>query len=92
MSSSWNSPALIGQNGRVGNRSDAIILPPSQWGEVKFVRPNPCPGNCNGNDNGAFLGSDFVFLKGFLVKSTNPTTYSLNFPTTGADGFILIYT
>ncbi|MWP62043.1 hypothetical protein [Gilliamella sp. Pas-s25] len=87
MSSSWNSPALIGQYGRVGNRSDAIILPPSQWGEVKFVRPNSCPGNCNGDDssNTRYLSPDMEYKKGFLVKSTNPATYSLNFPTTGAD-------
>jgi hypothetical protein len=78
----WHLPALAGQNGRGDNRSDAIILPPSQWGELKYVRPVlesyrqfrfTIPG---------IWDPDY----GALVQSTNPASYALNFPTTGADG------
>ncbi|OCG39873.1 hypothetical protein [Gilliamella sp. Bif1-4] len=74
LSSSSNLQALNGKKARAGNRSDAIMLQPSPV--INYVRPhlsNLCAGSADiWNPN-----------KGFLVQSTNPESYSLNFPTTG---------
>ncbi|WP_238786396.1 hypothetical protein [Gilliamella sp. ESL0232] len=78
LSSLWSLQALPVKNGRRINRSDAIILPSSQWGEVMYAIPRsleyglPIPG---------IWDSDY----GFLIQSTNPESYALNFPTTGAN-------
>ncbi|MWN05234.1 hypothetical protein GQ598_02720 [Gilliamella sp. Pas-s95] len=43
---------------------------------VCYVRPNSAPR----------ISERFDSFNGFLVKSTDPSSYGLNFPTTGADG------
>ncbi|MWP62506.1 hypothetical protein [Gilliamella sp. Pas-s25] len=82
LSFSLNSQALSGQNSRGGNRSDAIILPSLQWGVIKSVMPELVSGS------GPFAGPADIWNPnyGFLVQSTDPASYALNFPTTGADG------
>ncbi|MWP63182.1 hypothetical protein [Gilliamella sp. Pas-s25] len=82
LSFSWNSLALTGKSGRGGHRSDAIILPSSQWGILKSVKPNLDYGELH------FAGPADIWNPnyGFLVQSTDAASYALNFPTTGADG------
>ncbi|NUF48406.1 hypothetical protein [Gilliamella sp. ESL0250] len=85
LSFSLNSQALSGQNSRGVNRSDAIMLPPSQWGEIKFAKSD----GVNFDHDygvGAYAGPAELWDpdNGFLVQSTNPASYALNFPTTGA--------
>ncbi|MWN06000.1 hypothetical protein [Gilliamella sp. Pas-s95] len=55
------------------------------------VRPNLLLGGTTGidsYDNPRFAGPANIWspTKGFLVQSTSPSSYELNFPTTGADG------
>jgi hypothetical protein len=84
LSSSWNVQAN-GKKVRAGNRSDAIILPsifpelPSAV--INYVRPNLLYYN-----GGRYAGPAYNPKKGFLVLSTNPSSYGPNFPTTGGDG------
>ncbi|MWP61982.1 hypothetical protein [Gilliamella sp. Pas-s25] len=78
----WHLPALAGQNGRGDNRSDAIILPALQWGELKYVRPILEYSRLSRFTIPGIWDPDY----GALVQSTNPASYALNFPTTGADG------
>jgi hypothetical protein len=78
---------LAGQNSN--NRGDAIILPPSKWGEVKFAKPNMEKGYVfygTGRPQ-EFFGPPNIWHKdrGFLLQSTDPASYHLNFPTTGAN-------
>ncbi|MWP63000.1 hypothetical protein [Gilliamella sp. Pas-s25] len=77
----WHFPALAGQNGRGDNRSDAIILPALQWGELKYVRPILEKHGLSRFTIPGIWDPDY----GALVQSTNPASYALNFPTTGAD-------
>jgi hypothetical protein len=81
LSSSWNVQALNGKIARADNRSDAIILPSSMF--VNYVRPYLS----ERYDVGKYAGPVDIWnpSKGFLVQSTNPESYNLNFPTTGAD-------
>ncbi|MFQ0971558.1 hypothetical protein [Gilliamella sp. BG1] len=76
MSSSWNVQAN-GKKARAGNRSDAIIIPSPV---INYVRPNLFW------EYGKYAGPADIWNqnKGFLVQSTNPESYNLNFPTTGA--------
>ncbi|NUF50204.1 hypothetical protein [Gilliamella sp. ESL0250] len=82
LSYSWSLQALPANNRRAGNRSDAIILPPSPLEVIKFVRPVIKYG-ADGYAGPADIWNPHY---GFLVQSTNPASYGLNFPTTGADG------
>ncbi|MCO6540580.1 MAG: hypothetical protein J6569_10695, partial [Gilliamella sp.] len=54
------------------------------------VRPNLLLGGTTGLgwDDPRFAGPANIWdpVKGFLVQSTNPSSYGLNFPTTGSDG------
>ncbi|OCG34074.1 hypothetical protein A9G31_11210 [Gilliamella sp. Gris1-4] len=55
------------------------------------VRPNLLLGGTSdipSHDNPRYAGPANIWssTKGFLVQSTNPSSYELNFPTTGADG------
>ena len=55
------------------------------------VRPNLLLGGTTDidySDNPRFAGPSSIWspTKGFLVQSTNPSSYNRNFPTTGADG------
>ncbi|WP_141671402.1 hypothetical protein, partial [Gilliamella sp. Gris1-4] len=55
------------------------------------VRPNLLYGGTRGivsNDYPRYAGPSNIWspTKGFLVQSTNPSSYDRNFPTTGADG------
>ncbi|OCG65511.1 hypothetical protein A9G39_08930 [Gilliamella sp. Imp1-6] len=55
------------------------------------VRPNLLMGGTSGivsNDNPRYAGLSNIWspTKGFLVQSTNPSSYDRNFPTIGADG------
>ncbi|WP_176700325.1 hypothetical protein, partial [Gilliamella sp. Gris1-4] len=55
------------------------------------VRPNLLYGGASGiisYDDPRFAGPSSIWspTKGFLVQSTSPSSYNLNFPTTGADG------
>ncbi|MFQ0997986.1 hypothetical protein [Gilliamella sp. BG6] len=83
MSLSWNVQAND-KKYRAGNRSDAIILlsePLPAEPVIKYARPNLQM------DDGKHAGPANIWnpKKGFLVQSTNPGSYNLNFPTTGAD-------
>ncbi|MWP62227.1 hypothetical protein [Gilliamella sp. Pas-s25] len=80
MSSSWNLQALNGKIARADNRSDAIILPSTVVAVIDYVRPALFWGS------GEYAGPVDIWNpdKGFLVQSTNPESYNLNFPTTGA--------
>ncbi|MWP62226.1 hypothetical protein [Gilliamella sp. Pas-s25] len=84
--SSLNSQALSGQNSRGGDRSDAIILPPGQWGRIKSAKSE---GFYFDRDYGVgpYAGPAELWDPdyGFLLQSTNPASYALNFPTTGAN-------
>ncbi|OCG57914.1 hypothetical protein [Gilliamella sp. GillExp13] len=75
LSLSWNVQAN-GKKAQAGNRSDAILLPSAV---INYARLD---------DLGVhdFAGPANIWnpKKGFLVQSTNPESYSLNFPTTGA--------
>ncbi|WP_176700391.1 hypothetical protein, partial [Gilliamella sp. Gris1-4] len=58
---------------------------------VQSVRPNLLYGGTRGivsNDYPRYAGPSSIWspTKGFLVQSTNPSSYDRNFPTTGADG------
>ena len=76
LSSSWNVQAN-GKKARAGNRSDAIIIPSAV---INYVMPNLKTGY------GEYVGPADIWNRnrGFLVQSTNPESYNLNFPTTGA--------
>ncbi|OCG62481.1 hypothetical protein [Gilliamella sp. GillExp13] len=76
LSLSWNVQAN-GKKARAGNRSDAIIILSPV---INYVRPNLFLGN----DKYAGPADIWNPDKGFLVQSTNPKSYNLNFPTTGA--------
>ncbi|WP_411579494.1 hypothetical protein [Gilliamella sp. BG3] len=80
LSSLWNEV-------RTGNRSDAIIIPSAV---IHYARPNLF------FSEGRYAGPADIWSpkKGFLVQSTNPESYNLNFPTTGAHNlrFYLIIT
>ncbi|NUF48337.1 hypothetical protein [Gilliamella sp. ESL0250] len=81
MSSLWHSQALASKNGRVvNNRSDAIVLSPSPF--INFARPNLVYGT---RENAGPAGI-WHPKKGFFTQSINPSSYALNFPTTGANG------
>ncbi|MWP62505.1 hypothetical protein [Gilliamella sp. Pas-s25] len=82
LSFSLNSQALSGQNSQGGDRSDAIILPSLQWGILKSVRPILDIGEHSFAGPADMWEPDY----GFLVQSTDPASYALNFPTTGANG------
>ncbi|KDN09498.1 hypothetical protein [Gilliamella sp. Imp1-1] len=76
LSSSWDVQAN-GKKARASNRSDAIMLQPSAV--INYVRPN-----LNfGDDEYAGPANIWNPSKGFLVQSTKPESYNLNFPTTG---------
>ncbi|OCG57960.1 hypothetical protein [Gilliamella sp. GillExp13] len=77
LSSSWNVQAN-GKKARAGNRSDAIMLQPSPV--IHYARPKIFPGSEEYAGPADIWNPD----KGFLVQSTNPESYNLNFPTTGA--------
>jgi hypothetical protein len=81
LSSSSNLQALNGKKARAGNRSDAIMLQPSPV--INYVRPYLEAYNGDGDK---YAGPADIWnpKKGFLVQSTNPESYNLNFPTTGA--------
>ncbi|MCO6561374.1 MAG: hypothetical protein J6574_09840, partial [Gilliamella sp.] len=85
-SSSWSLQALTSKSGRVNNhRSDAIMLPQSVV--INYARPNLLFGKNGVDISGVnFAGPADIWNpnKGFLVQSTNPESYNLNFPTTGA--------
>ncbi|WP_143422037.1 hypothetical protein [Gilliamella bombi] len=58
-----------------------------------YISPNLPPKICHVRPNLTYGAGDYAGpaniwnpTKGFLVQSTNPTFYELNFPTTGADG------
>ncbi|MWP61353.1 hypothetical protein [Gilliamella sp. Pas-s25] len=72
--------ALNGKIARADNRSDAIILPSTLVAVIDYVRPTLYWGN------GKYAGPVDIWNpnKGFLIQSTNPESYNLNFPTTGA--------
>ncbi|MWN30836.1 MULTISPECIES: hypothetical protein [unclassified Gilliamella] len=58
---------------------------------VQSVRPNLLMGGTSGidsDDNPIYAGPSNIWnpAKGFLTQSTNPSTYNLNFPTTGSNG------
>ncbi|MWP61771.1 hypothetical protein [Gilliamella sp. Pas-s25] len=80
-----NSQALSRQNSRGGDSSDALILPPGQWGRIKSAMSE---GFYFARDYGVgpYAGPAELWDPdyGFLVQSTNPASYALNFPTTGA--------
>ncbi|MWP61654.1 hypothetical protein GQ593_04715, partial [Gilliamella sp. Pas-s25] len=84
MSCLWHLPALAGQNGRENNRSDAILLPPTNApATIWFVTPVLFSGAIDieiPDIWDSYLG--FIFKD----KDTNPASYALNFPTTGANG------
>ena len=82
LSSLWSLQALPVKNGLRINRSDAVILPSSQWGELKFVKPNLELGGLHFAGPADIWHPDY----GFLVQSTDQGSYNLNFPTTGANG------
>ncbi|MCO6537964.1 MAG: hypothetical protein J6567_08410, partial [Gilliamella sp.] len=88
LSSSWSLQALTSKSGRVNNhRSDAIMLPQSVV--INYARPNLLFGKNGVDISGVnFAGPADIWNpdEGFLVQSTNPASYGLNFPTTGADG------
>ena len=77
LSSSWDVQAN-GKKVRAGNRSDAIIIPSAV---INYVRPY-----LSNIYDDRYAGPADIWNpnKGFLVQSTNPESYSLNFPTTGA--------
>ncbi|SCB83248.1 hypothetical protein GA0061081_1021, partial [Gilliamella bombicola] len=70
------------------------INPNSQQPGVCYARPNRYLGGNTGNrfvndiDHFTYVGPADIWDpdKGFLVQSTNWSSYRLNFPTTGADG------
>ena len=64
-----------------GGTAEYYITPPSQP-VICAVRPNLD----RGIGQHAGLASIWNPDKGFLVQSTNPSSYDRNFPTTGADG------
>ncbi|OCG63446.1 hypothetical protein [Gilliamella sp. GillExp13] len=74
----WNNVQANDKKYRADNRSDAIMLQPSPV--INYVRPAVYFGN------GKYAGPVDIWnpSKGFLVQSTNPESYNLNFPTTGA--------
>ncbi|MWP62196.1 hypothetical protein [Gilliamella sp. Pas-s25] len=82
LSYSWGGTALPANSRRVSNRSDAIILPSLPLEVIKFVRPVIKYGTDEYAGPADIWNPDY----GFLVQSTNPASYALNFPTTGADG------
>ncbi|OCG40732.1 hypothetical protein A9G25_07335 [Gilliamella sp. Bif1-4] len=65
-----------------GGTAEYYITPPSQP-VICAVRPN-----LNEGTYGHAAGPSNIWspTKGFLVQSTTPSSYGLNFPTTGADG------
>ncbi|MCO6553776.1 MAG: hypothetical protein J6572_02120 [Gilliamella sp.] len=72
-----------------GNTVSYYINPNSQQPKVCYVRPRLIFGGTNfAGDNPRFAGPSSIWdpTKGFLTQSINPSSYSLNFPTTGADG------
>jgi hypothetical protein len=77
LSSLWSLQALPAKN-----RSDAIILPSSQWGELLYARPHAL----ENSDERLPIPGIWDPENGFLIQSTNPASYALNFPTTGANG------
>ncbi|KDN09299.1 hypothetical protein [Gilliamella sp. Imp1-1] len=76
LSLSWNVQAN-GKKAQAGNRSDAILLPSAV---INYARPSLL--GYGGHAPADIWNPD----KGFLVQSTNPNSYNLNFPTTGMDG------
>nr|WP_155266127.1 hypothetical protein [Gilliamella apicola] len=73
-----------------GGTAEYYITPPSQP-VICSVRPNLLYGGTVGIDawdKPSFAGPANIWspTKGFLVQSTNPSFYDLNFPTTGSDG------
>ncbi|WP_065574385.1 hypothetical protein [Gilliamella sp. GillExp13] len=72
-----------------GNTVSYYINPNSQQPKVCYVRPRLIFGGTNfAGDNPRFAGPSSIWdpTKGFLTQSINPSSYNLNFPTTGADG------
>ncbi|MWN30855.1 MULTISPECIES: hypothetical protein [unclassified Gilliamella] len=72
-----------------GGRVTYYLMPSRP--EICSVRPNLLFGGTTGidsRDNRRYAGPPSIWnpAKGFLVQSTNPSSYNLNFPTTGADG------
>ncbi|MCO6554936.1 MAG: hypothetical protein J6572_07995, partial [Gilliamella sp.] len=72
-----------------GGTAEYYITPPSQP-VICSVRPNLLVGGTSGLawDDPRYAGPANIWnpVKGFLVQSTNPSSYGLNFPTTGSDG------
>ncbi|WP_238786369.1 hypothetical protein [Gilliamella sp. ESL0232] len=73
-----------------GGTAEYYITPPSQP-VICSVRPNLLVGGTSGivsYDGPRYAGPANIWnpAKGFLVQSTNPSSYGLNFPTTGSDG------
>ncbi|MWN32368.1 MULTISPECIES: hypothetical protein [unclassified Gilliamella] len=73
-----------------GAAVDYYIAPYDNVG-ICAVRPNLLYGGTTGIDSGddpRYAGPANIWspTKGFLVQSTNSSSYELNFPTTGADG------
>ncbi|NUF27351.1 hypothetical protein [Gilliamella sp. ESL0254] len=62
-----------------GNSVEYYINPNSTAAMICYARPNLAQ---NSGAPADIWNSD----KGFLVQSTNPSSYGLNFPTTGSDG------
>jgi hypothetical protein len=75
LSLSWNVQAN-GKKAQAGNRSDAILLPSAV---INYARMDLL-----GVHDFAGPADIWNRYKGFLVQSTNPKSYNLNFPTTGA--------
>ncbi|MCO6556456.1 MAG: hypothetical protein J6577_04405, partial [Gilliamella sp.] len=73
-----------------GGTAEYYITPPSQP-VICSVRSNLLVGGTSGivsYDGPRYAGPANIWnpAKGFLVQSTNPSSYGLNFPTTGSDG------
>ncbi|SCB92522.1 hypothetical protein [Gilliamella intestini] len=77
---SWNLQATISKNYQKSNRSDAILMTSPT---ISYARPVLFYGLYNDGYDGP--PNIWSTEKGFLVQSTDPASYGLNFPTTGMD-------
>ncbi|KDN09280.1 hypothetical protein GAPWKB30_2115 [Gilliamella apicola] len=71
-----------------GGTAEYYITPPSPP-VICSVRPNLLYGGTNfSGDEPIYAGPSNIWspTKGFLTQSTTPSSYGLNFPTTGSDG------
>ncbi|MCO6536553.1 MAG: hypothetical protein J6567_01160 [Gilliamella sp.] len=92
-----NAPYKVTLSSTGGNLATQYGVPRSSTfskeTEDYYINPNLPPKICSVRPNldrgigqHAGLASIWNPAKGFLVQSTNPSSYGLNFPTTGADG------